>query len=51
VDAAAVAGFIERVKTILADFPADRVINIGETNWKVVNGSFVVWAPRGAESI
>jgi hypothetical protein len=27
------------------------VINIDETNWKVVNGAFRTWSPRGKESV
>jgi hypothetical protein len=39
------------VGDILMDYPADRVINIDETQWKLVNGSFKAWATRGAESV
>jgi hypothetical protein len=51
VDPAAVGAFVKKVGEILMDNPADRVINIDETHWKLVNGSFKVWAPRGAESV
>jgi hypothetical protein len=51
VDADALNRFVERVREILVRYPPDRVINIDETNWKVVNGGFRTWAPRGREAV
>jgi hypothetical protein len=51
VDPAAVGAFIKKMSEILMDYPADRVINIDETQWKLVNGSVKAWGPRGAESV
>jgi hypothetical protein len=50
VNVEALDAFIKRVREILRLYPANRVINIDETNWRVVQGAFKTWAPRGAES-
>jgi hypothetical protein len=40
--------FILRVGRLLEQYPPDRLLNIDETNWKVVAGGFWTWADTGA---
>jgi hypothetical protein len=43
--------FINRVKEILKKYPADRVINVDETNWRTVAAGFLTWGLKGADSV
>jgi hypothetical protein len=43
--------FIERVRTLMGQYPLERVINIDETNWRTVSAGFLTWAMKGAESV
>jgi hypothetical protein len=43
--------FIRRVQQLMEVFPHDRVINIDETNRRVVTGGFWTWAGPGSEAI
>jgi hypothetical protein len=43
--------FINTIHEILWRTPPDRVINIDETNWRMVAAGFLTWAKRGTESV
>jgi hypothetical protein len=43
--------FICRFQQLLEAFPQDRVINIDETNWRVVVSSFWTWTHTGSEAV
>jgi hypothetical protein len=43
--------FIERVRTLMAQYPLERVINIDETNWWRVSAGFLTRAMKGAEPV
>jgi hypothetical protein len=43
--------FVLRVSRLLEQHPHDRVLNIDETNWKVVAGGFWTWADTGNEAV
>jgi hypothetical protein len=45
------AQFVETTKAQMLRYPAERVINIDETHWKIVAGGFLTWGIRGAESV
>jgi hypothetical protein len=47
---AQVKAFIGKVKELMRDIPAERIVNIDETNWRTVAGGFKTWAVKGAES-
>jgi hypothetical protein len=51
VDDATIQAFIAKVQDILMKYPPDHVLNIDETNWRMVAGGFLTWAKRGAESV
>jgi hypothetical protein len=43
--------FLQRVQTLLGQYPHDRIINIDETNWRSVSPGFWTWATTGTESV
>jgi hypothetical protein len=43
--------FILRVGRLLEEYPADRILNVDATNWKVVAGGFWTWADTGSEPV
>jgi hypothetical protein len=47
----AVAAFISRVGILLDHVPAERILNLDETNWRSVSAGFLTWARGGAESV
>jgi hypothetical protein len=36
---------------IMSRYPRDRVVNVDETNWKVVAAGFLTWATKGSEAV
>jgi hypothetical protein len=50
VNEAQAAEFIARVNVLMKRYPADRIINIDETNWRTVAPGFLTWGVKGAES-
>jgi hypothetical protein len=48
---AQVRAFVENVKELMRIVPAERIMNIDETNWRPVAAGFKTWAPTGAESV
>jgi hypothetical protein len=51
VDETAIEAFILKVRDLLKVYPPDRVINIDETNWRMVNTGFLTWAKRGSKTV
>jgi hypothetical protein len=43
--------FVERVRDVMQQYPADRVINVNETNWRAMALGFLTWAKIGSESV
>jgi hypothetical protein len=48
---AAVSGFLARMETIRQRYPLDHIVNMDETNWKLLNHGFVTIANRGSETV
>jgi hypothetical protein len=43
--------FIHRAQELMRGVPAERIVNLDETNWRSVAPGFLTWATRGAESV
>jgi hypothetical protein len=43
--------FIRKVQGLLKKYPADRIINVDETNWRTVASGFLTWGLKGADSV
>jgi hypothetical protein len=43
--------FVLSVRRLLDEYPHDRVINIDETNWKMLAAGFWTWANTGCEAV
>jgi hypothetical protein len=43
--------FVLRTQELLGQIPHDRVINVDETNWRMVAGGIWTWATTGSESV
>jgi hypothetical protein len=43
--------FIHRAQELMRRVPAERIVNLDETNWRSVAPGFLTWATRGAESV
>jgi hypothetical protein len=46
-----IEGFRVRIRFILSQYPPDRVINVDETSWKLINAGFVTLAKTGIEIV
>ena len=46
-----IAAFKSRVQNAIRTYGADHVINMDETNFRVVNNGFLTWALKGCESV
>jgi hypothetical protein len=43
--------FVERARHVMEQYPANRVINVDETNWRAMAPGFLTWAKIGSESV
>jgi hypothetical protein len=43
--------FVIQVQSCLQNYPRDRIINIDETNWRIITGGFMTWAHTSIESV
>jgi hypothetical protein len=43
--------FVARVQSLIEQYPAERILNIDETNWRAVAAGFLTWAKAGTESV
>lgn len=46
-----IEGFRARIRSVLRQYPRDRIINMDETSWKLLNCGFVTIANRGSETV
>jgi hypothetical protein len=46
-----VTAFISLVGDLLDHVPAERILNLDETNWKSISAGFLTWARAGPESV
>ena len=51
INAASEASWIERVSTLLGQYPADRVVNADETTWMILPNGGTTWALKGVDSV
>jgi hypothetical protein len=46
-----VQAFIVRVQELLQTYSPNRILNVDETNWRMVAAGYLTWAKRGSESV